>query len=72
MKRSLEDISKFHTDRLIERKNQRKTTPKCYEPADLLDCYLERMEFEKKEIERHNDKDAGYEASTIFPGTNPG
>ncbi|KOB73147.1 Cytochrome P450 CYP18B3, partial [Operophtera brumata] len=71
MKRSLEEFSKFHANRLIERQNQRNTTTQYYEPVDLLDCYLERMDLEKI-VETQNDKGFGNEESTIFPGTNPG
>lgn len=71
IKRNLQDISKFHVDRLIERENQRKTSSESYEPADLLDCYLERIDLEKKEAECQNEK-VGKEASTIFPGADPG
>ncbi|KAG6450063.1 cytochrome P450 18a1 [Manduca sexta] len=48
IKRNLQDVSKFHGDRLSERIQQRNGHSGFREPSDLLDHYLDHVEGSKK------------------------
>ncbi|KAJ8725544.1 hypothetical protein PYW08_003727 [Mythimna loreyi] len=63
IKRNLVDISKFHGDHVVERIKQRANSAHNKEPADLLDCYLDKLD-EENSMDSNDKKN-------IFPDVDP-
>ncbi|XP_047021878.1 cytochrome P450 18a1-like [Helicoverpa zea] len=64
IKRNLSDLSQFHRDHIVERMKERASLTIPKEPQDLLDHYLDKIEAEKKALDKNEKKN-------IFPGVQP-